>query len=135
MPSREPIGWMWAEACEVLEQAERLRRQFFRLDFPRGARVTWEPPVDVFEDESELIVVVALPGVTPANAQAVIDDGTLVIRARRDVPLEDRRCSIERLEIPHGYFERRLALRAKTVRLESERWADGCLLLTVRKMT
>ena len=77
MPSRDPIGWMWAEACQMLDQAERLQRQFFRRDFPRGAGVAWQPPVDVFEDEREFVVVVALPGVSPANAEAKIDGDTL----------------------------------------------------------
>ncbi len=134
MPSRDPIGWMWAEACQMLDQAERLQRQFFRLDFPRGARVAWEPPVDVFEDEHEFVVVVALPGVSPGNAEAMIDGRTLLIRARRRVSLQDRYCSIERLEIPYGYFERRLVLPQMRLELDSQQWSDGCLVLTVRKM-
>jgi HSP20 family molecular chaperone IbpA len=133
MSSRDPIGWMWAEACQMLDQAERLQRQFFRLDFPRGARVAWQPPVDVFEDECEFVVVVALPGVAPGNAEAKIDGRTLLIRARRGVSLPDRHCSIERLEIPYGYFERRLVLPQMRLELYSQQWSDGCLVLTIRK--
>lgn len=134
MPSRDPIGWMWAEACQMLDQAERLQRQFFRLDFPRGARVAWQPPVDVFEDEREFVVVVALPGVSPGNVEAKIDGRTLLIRARRRVSLQDRHCSIERLEIPYGYFERRLVLPQIQLEVDSQQWSDGCLILTIRKM-
>jgi HSP20 family protein len=131
--SRDPVGRMWAEAFQMLDQAERLQRQFFRLVFPRGARVAWEPPVDVFEDEHELVIVVALPGVAPREAEAAIEGRTLVIRAQRRVPLEDRNCSVERLEIPHGYFERRLELPPIPLELASQEWADGCLVVTVRK--
>jgi HSP20 family protein len=134
MSSRDPIDWMWAEACQMLDQAERLQRQFFRLDFPRGARVAWQPPVDVFEDEREFVVVVALPGVSPGNAEAKIDGRTLLIRARRGVSLPDRPCSIERLEIPYGYFERRLVLPQIRLELDSQQWSDGCMVLTIRKM-
>jgi HSP20 family protein len=134
MSSRDPIDWMWAEACQMLDQAERLQRHFFRLDFPRGARVAWQPPVDVFEDEREFVVVVALPGVSPGNAEAKIDGRTLLIRARRGVSLPDRRCSIERLEIPYGYFERRLVLPQIRLELDSQQWNDGCMVLTIRKM-
>jgi HSP20 family molecular chaperone IbpA len=134
MPSRDPIGWMWAEACKMLEQAERLHRQYFRLDFPRGANVAWEPPVDVFEDEREFVVVVALPGVSPGNAEAMIEGRTLLIRARRRVSLEDRHGSIARLEIPYGYFERRLVLPQMRLELDAQQWSDGCLLLTIRKL-
>ncbi len=134
MPTRDPLERMWAEACELLDQAERLHRQFFRLDFPRGARVAWEPPVDVFEDEREFVIVAALPGVASGDADAAIEGDTLVIRAERRVPLGDRDCSIQRLEIPYGYFERRLVLPAMPLELSSKEWANGCLVLTVRKL-
>ena len=134
MPSRDSIGWMWADACQMLERAERLQRQFFRLDFPRGARVAWEPPVDVFEDEREFVVVVALPGVAPGNAEAAIDGRTLLIRARRRVPMAERHCTIERMEIPYGYFERRLTLPPMPLELVAQQLSDGCLVLSVRKV-
>ena len=31
MARRNPSPWMWADAVDLLEQAERLQRQFFRL--------------------------------------------------------------------------------------------------------
>lgn len=132
MRSRDPIGWMWAEACSMLDEAERLQRQFFRLDYPRGTRVAWEPPVDVFEDEDEFAVVVALPGVAPEHADAGLEGRTLVIRARRQMPLFGRRCSVERLEIPHGYFERRLLLPVP-VQIGAKQWSNGCLILSLTK--
>ena len=99
-----------------------------------GRAWQWQPPVDVFEDEREFVVVVALPGVSPGNAEAKIDGRTLLIRAMRRVSLQDRHCSIERLEIPHGYFERRLVLPQIRLELDSQQWSDGCLVLTIRKM-
>ena len=134
MALRNPIDRMWADACHMLDQAERLHRQFFRLDMPRGARVSWEPPVDVLEDEREFIVVVALPGVAPSDAEAGIEGRTLVVRAQRRVPLQERNCAIERLEIPYGYFERRLVLPALPLELARQQWSDGCLVLTLRKL-
>jgi len=134
MPSRNPVAWMWADACQRLDHAERLHHQFFRLDFPRGARVAWEPPVDVFEDELEFVIVIALPGVLSTSAEVLFDGHTLLIRACRQVPLPGRHCSVERLEIPHGYFERRLLLPKRPLQLESRQWSDGCLVLTLRKI-
>ena len=29
--TRDPRAWMWAEACEFLDRADRLQRQFFVL--------------------------------------------------------------------------------------------------------
>ncbi len=67
--SHTPNDWMWAQACELLDQAERMHRQFFRLASPTPARAVWEPPVDVFEDEREVVVIVALPGVSPERIE------------------------------------------------------------------
>ena len=133
MRNRDAVGRMWAEAFQMLDEAERLHRQFFRLADPRGARAAWEPPIDVFEDESEFVIVVALPGVAREDADFGIEGSTLVIRAQRRLPLADRNCQVQRLEIPHGYFERRLELPPIPLELAAPQWSDGCLVLTVRK--
>ena len=46
----------------------------------------WEPPVDILETEFEVLALVALPGVDAENAQAVIEDGDLVIAGTRVLP-------------------------------------------------
>ncbi len=131
---RDATGWMWAEACQLLDEAERLHRQFFRLVSPAGARVAWEPPVDIYEDGERITVIVALPGVSPERAEVVLEEPrTLVIRAERQLPDDGRTGSIRRLEIPHGYFERRIALPAGRLDPVHREWANGCLMLVLRK--
>ena len=49
MVSNDPKNWMWSEAFEMLDQAERLHRQFFGPSLSTSGNVAWEPPVDVFE--------------------------------------------------------------------------------------
>ena len=55
MSNRDPARLMRAEACEMLDRANRLQRQFFR---PRSD-AAWEPPVDVYETARDLWIVVA----------------------------------------------------------------------------
>ena len=124
---------MWAEACSMLEQAERLHRQFFRLGTPRGARTTWEPPVDIFEDDEGYTIVVALPGCSPECVDVLTDAGTLIVRANCDVPFPRRERVIHRLEIPYGYFERRIQLPRGTFELARRDVKNGCLTLVLRK--
>ena len=125
--------WMWAEACQLLEQAEGRHRQFFRLGDPGGAHLAWEPPVDVFEDEGEILIVVALPGVPAERIEVSFDSRTLVVRARRKIPFGGRSVAVHRLEIPHGYFERRIELPASPLELGARESIDGCLILSMRK--
>src|ERR1700737_2691838 len=80
MRLRDPTTWMWGEALELLERADRLHRQFFQLENNRDRFPTWEPPVDIFETEQELVVLVALPGVAAEQLDVSIDGATVIIR-------------------------------------------------------
>ena len=133
MSERDPTAWMWSEACQMIEQAERLHRQFFRLG-AAGARINWEPPVDVLEDEERFEIVVALPGVPAECIDVVIDGNSLLIRAQCEMPFPSGTYAVRRLEIPHGYFERRIDLPDMRLELQPPQSADGLLVLTLRKM-
>jgi len=127
---RDPKTQMFAEACAMLKQAEQLHRQFFEPSETRGAR--WEPPVDVFETERELVIITALPGVAPDAVRAEIEGATLIITGVRPLPCAGRRANIVRLEIPYGRFERRIALSDR-LQLAARELQNGCLILTFTK--
>ncbi len=133
MPSHNPTGWMWTQACDLLEQAERMHRQFFRLAASARSQVVWEPPVDVFEDEGEIVIVVALPGVAPERIDVTVAPGVLIVRAERAVPFTGTPRVMRRLEIPYGYFERRIALPDARVEAVGREFANGCLIVMLRK--
>jgi HSP20 family molecular chaperone IbpA len=124
---------MWMQACELLAEAERLHRQFFRLAAVESAPPAWEPPIDVLEDEREIVIVVAMPGVAADRVQVVQDDGVLIVRGVRPLPLEGARVRVRQLEIPYGAFERRIALPPGRVEVGRPELAQGCLVLRLRK--
>lgn len=134
MTTRDPTAWMWSEACQMLEQAERLHRQFFRLSAPRGARTAWEPPVNVFEDDERYIIIVALPGVAPECIEVLLDSSSVIVRASCDVPFGPSARAIRRLEIPYGYFERRIQLSVVPFEVVQREIVNGCLVLNLRKV-
>ena len=119
----------------MLEQAERLHRQFFHPSRQRGVRVAWEPPVDVFEDDGTYTIVVALPGVAPECVEVLLDSSSILVRASCDMSLGLSARAIQRLEIPHGYFERRIQLPARRFDLARRESVNGCLILTLCKVT
>ena len=125
---------MWSEACQLLEQAERMHRQFFRLTAPRGARTAWEPPVNVFEDDDRYIIIVALPGVAPECIEVLLDSSSVVVRASCSIPFGPSARAIRRLEIPYGYFEPRIQLPARRFELVQQEVDNGCLILNLRKV-
>jgi HSP20 family molecular chaperone IbpA len=125
---------MWAQACEVIHEAERMHRQFFRLTAPGRTSVTWEPPVDIFEDELELVIVVALPGVPAQRVEVTTEADELVVRAERGLPFAASRGALRRLEIPYGYFERRIRLPEGRLEMRARELVDGCLILRLRRI-
>jgi HSP20 family protein len=130
----DPTGWMWIHACEVIVKAERLQRQFFQPSASQRALATWEPPVDVFEDEDEIVIVVAMPGVAAERVQVTHEAGTLVVRGVRPLFLSASQHRVRQLEIPYGAFERRIPLPQGRVEIGSPELAQGCLTLRLRKI-
>jgi HSP20 family molecular chaperone IbpA len=123
---------MWADALDMVARAERLHQQMFRPP-AAAARGAWEPPVDVIETESEVVVLAALPGVHPDDVQAIISDGYLIISGRRTLPPELRSAVIHRLELPQGLFERHVAIPPGHYGAVRRSSADGCLVVRLHK--
>ena len=133
MSNRHQNYWMWAEACELLDRAERLQRQFFRPTTQAAARVVWEPPADVFETADAIWIMVALPGVSSDQVELRVEGGQLVVRGSRSLPDGLQGASILRMEIPSGRFERRFDVPLHHFDSIQQQTADGCLLLRLRK--
>lgn len=133
MPIRELESWMWAEACEMLDRAERLHRHFFRPAVVHAKRPAWEPPIDVYETKDAIVIIVALPGVAPEQTSIVFENNQLVISGRRQLSVRAEE-DIRRLEIPYGRFERCITFPDGHLKLDTREFVQGCLIVTLRKI-
>jgi HSP20 family protein len=131
MPIRQLEALMWAQACEAMDRADRLHRQFFHR---AHATPCWEAPCDVFETDEVLTVVIALPGVELDQVKVTLSAGVLIVSGERSLPREVRNARIHRLEIPHGHFERRIELPPILFEISSRHLAYGCLMLQLHKL-
>lgn len=127
--SRAITEAMWADAVAMLDRAQQLHRAFF-CPGPAG----WEPPVDLLETESELIILAALPGVKAADVDLVVRSAELAIVGVRRLPKFPRPTRIHRIELPHGHFERRVGLPLGRYEVTRRDLADGCLTIVLRKL-
>jgi HSP20 family molecular chaperone IbpA len=132
MNARDPRNWMWAQALEMLDEADRLHRQFFQPGTP--ASLAWQPPVDVVETGNEYWILVALPGVSPARTRVVFDGAALVVSGERPLPAECHAGAIRRLEIPYGHFERQIPLPSGRHEITAQRFEHGCLVIGLRRL-
>jgi HSP20 family protein len=128
MSKRQLDALMWAQACAAIERADRLRRQFFHQATPH-----WEAPVDVFETDQALIILIALPGVELDTIAVTLSAGVLTVKGERLLPRELDNARIVRMEIPHGHFERRIELPPVRFELSGRHLANGCLMLRLQK--
>lgn len=132
MSSRH-INQMWLEACELLSEAERLQKQFFRPN-NTGRTPVWEPPIDLLETHDGLFITVALPGVAPEGVEVSLHGGNLVVSGVRPLPMRAQGGRIHRLEMPYGRFERRIPLPAGHYELVAHGLVHGCLQLNLKKL-
>jgi HSP20 family protein len=120
---------MWSEALRLLEQADRLQRQFFLASEP----ASWQPPVDVIERGGELRLQVALPGVSPDSVTVAADADGITLSALRSFPCREPGAHIHRVEIPYGRFQRRIDFPVHLYEFRSKSQLDGVLTLIFRR--
>jgi HSP20 family protein len=71
----------------------------------------WQPAIDVYEMENEIVVAVELAGVKENDWEIVIDRNTFTIRGERKATLpQGCRGAYHRMEIASGPFVRTIAL-------------------------
>ena len=133
MAAVDPRTLMWTTACEMIDRAERLHRQFFQPTAAAIGELSWEPPIDIIETDSEILITVALPGVDRNAMKVTVDaDGVSVVGFRRPSAIP-RGSRVHRLEIPYGKFERRVRVPAARLQLDRSELANGCLTLKFSK--
>jgi HSP20 family protein len=127
MSTERQYGWMWLQACELLDRADRLQRQFLRYVGPGTDAAVWEPPVDVQETSDGVVLFFALPGVVPEEIEIRLEPAQMTVSAMRPLKLAHPDAVIRRLEIPHGRFVRRIALAGNPLKVAESRYVNGCL--------
>jgi HSP20 family molecular chaperone IbpA len=124
---------MWAEACALLEQAERKHRHFFDLIAAPASQPMWEPPADIFADGAQVNVVVALPGARADEVTVQITPAGLQIDTTVPPPPVTAFMNVVRLEIPYGRMRRRIDLPPGRYVLIERSLDHGCLHLRLTR--
>ena len=120
---------MWAEACALLDEAERRHRHFFELIATPAAAPAWEPPANIFSLGAELHVSVALPGAQAEDVVVQLTTSGLLIETTVPPPTFAAGVHVIRLEIPYGRMRRRIDLPPGRYALLEHRLENGYLSL------
>jgi HSP20 family molecular chaperone IbpA len=129
----------WQQASDLLEQAERIQRNFLQFavsvhyqNSPSQA-ACWAPPVNVIEEDQRIWVIAALPGVSRDEVEVRIEENELLIAGRRSVPECCQEGELRVWEIPLGRFQRRLRLPRQKVTVGDARLQNGLFIVELKK--
>jgi HSP20 family protein len=95
----------------------------------------WEPAIDVYERETEVVVLVELAGVKQDEIEVVVDGNTLVIKGERKEATPRSKRTYYQMEIQRGSFERSILLPS-TVDPDKTKasYEDGLLEIVLPKL-
>ncbi len=121
---------------EVMDLQRSLDRLFGGGYVTGGESTTtaWQPSVDIFENDSDIVIKVELPEVNREDVQVNLDDRTLTIRGERKLEFEDKRDGYHRIERSYGQFARSFTVPPNINRegLKAS-YKDGMLRVTLPK--
>jgi HSP20 family molecular chaperone IbpA len=134
---------VWRRANDLLEQAERIHRNFIQVEAGARYRVShgrtpsWQPPVNVVETTESLWVISALAGVAVDRVDVRLEGRDLIIAGERPLPECCHDGELKLWEIPLGRFERRLRLMGGELPLSVGKisFQDGLLTIQIRKQS
>jgi HSP20 family protein len=118
------------------KEFDRLFREAFTPGFGEGelSTRTWAPPVDIFENENNIVLKAELPGVDPKDVEVRVEDNTLYLKGDRKFEKETKEENYHRIERAYGSFARSFSLPNS---IDAEKVAadykDGLLTLTLPK--
>lgn len=110
----DAVRWSPFEELKALQ--EEMNRLFEQRVMPAAQRRehvstrVWSPPVDVYEDDDEIILYVELAGMKQEDIHIELTSDTLTIRGERKFEDGDRRDRFIRVERAYGQFQRSFTL-------------------------
>ncbi|MBD3165546.1 Hsp20 family protein [bacterium] len=94
----------------------------------------WHPAADMYETDSNVIVIVEIAGIDINDVELVLDKDHLHMRGlRREVPCRDKR-QYHKMEVAYGGFERHFRLPSPVCadKVKAE-YKDGILTIAMEK--
>ena len=117
----------------IQKKAEEMMKEFLGDDRLTSYReyLSWTPSVDIYETDTDIIILAELAGVRQEDVYVMLDRNTVCIAGRRVASDTEHRIRQHQMEISFGPFKRlfRIAVPIRCEEVEA-RFQDG--FLTVR---
>ncbi|HBI47456.1 MAG TPA: hypothetical protein DDX93_01835 [Smithella sp.] len=101
----------------------------------KNYKCAWHPNIDVYESMEEVIVLADMAGINKEELNIEVDRKRIKIAGIRKAIRLLNNARYCQAEIPHGYFERNVALPAPVdVQSAVASYADGILVVRINKL-
>jgi HSP20 family protein len=109
-------GWeSLRELSAMQDRMNRMNRVFRGSHSPEGPEealttTALAPPVDIYEDEHNIILKIEVPGIDEKDIDVSIQNNTLTVRGERKIEKEEKEENFHRVERQYGSFTRSFTL-------------------------
>jgi HSP20 family protein len=95
-----------------LNRMNRLFRESYSPEGPEEALTTtsFAPPVDIYEDEHNIILKIEVPGIDEKDIDVRIENNTLTVHGERKIEKDEKEENFRRVERQYGGFTRSFTL-------------------------
>lgn len=120
---------------EPFDEIDRIFRDFGSLTNQRAGQIGFDLAVDVYEDGSNLIAEMNLPGLKGEDIEVAVENNHLRISGKREETQEKKEKNHYAKEIRRGSFERVVALpdKVEAEKVQAE-YSEGVLKITLPKL-
>jgi len=95
-------------------------------------KLGWDLAVDVYEEDSNVVAKMSLPGIKPEELDISIEDDLLTVAGAREEESETEKKNYYSKEIRRGSFSRTVSLpKAVDAKKAEAKYADGVLAITM----
>jgi HSP20 family protein len=119
-----------------MNRMNRLFREPYSPEGPEEALTTTAlaPPVDIYEDEHNIILKIEVPGIDEKDIDVSIQNNTLTVHGERKIEKEEKEENFRRVERQYGSFTRSFTLPSSvdTAQL-SAHYDKGVLKISLAK--
>ena len=105
----------WDPYRDIVALRDRMNRLFEDMSGPRSEEKNilagaWAPSVDIYENETEVVLAAEIPGVDEKDVEIKVEDNNLILRGERKFEKETKEENYHRIERSYGSFFRSFAL-------------------------
>src|SRR5207244_6923357 len=97
---------------------------------------TFAPPVDVYEDDHNVVLTIEVPGIDEKDIDVRIENNTLIVHGERKLEKEEKEENFRRVERQYGSFTRSFTLpNSVDTGQVSANYDNGVLKIKLAKKT